>query len=60
MISNPLGGPLLHLDTTTSTNDRARELALAGAPTGTVVVAEQQTPAAGGRDAAGSRRAAAR
>ena len=47
MISNPLGGPLLHLDTTTSTNDRARELALAGAPTGTVVVAEQQTAGRG-------------
>jgi BirA family biotin operon repressor/biotin-[acetyl-CoA-carboxylase] ligase len=37
-----LGGPLLHLDTTGSTNDRARQLALAGAPAGTIVVAEEQ------------------
>jgi BirA family transcriptional regulator, biotin operon repressor / biotin---[acetyl-CoA-carboxylase] ligase len=37
-----LGGPLVHLDETGSTNDRARELALAGAPHGTVIVAEHQ------------------
>jgi BirA family biotin operon repressor/biotin-[acetyl-CoA-carboxylase] ligase len=40
--SGKLGGPLVHLDTTGSTNDRARELAIAGAPDGTVVVAEEQ------------------
>jgi BirA family biotin operon repressor/biotin-[acetyl-CoA-carboxylase] ligase len=42
-----LGGPLLHLDTTGSTNDRARELAQAGAPDGTVVLAESQTAGRG-------------
>jgi BirA family biotin operon repressor/biotin-[acetyl-CoA-carboxylase] ligase len=36
-----LGGPLVHLDATGSTNDHARRLALAGAPAGTVVVAEE-------------------
>jgi len=42
-----LGGPLVHLDETASTNDRGRELALAGAPHGTVVVAERQTAGRG-------------
>jgi BirA family biotin operon repressor/biotin-[acetyl-CoA-carboxylase] ligase len=42
-----LGGPLVHLDVTGSTNDHARQLALAGAPHGTVVVAEQQTAGRG-------------
>jgi BirA family biotin operon repressor/biotin-[acetyl-CoA-carboxylase] ligase len=42
-----LGGPIVHLDVTGSTNDRARELALEGAPAGTVVVAEQQTAGRG-------------
>jgi BirA family biotin operon repressor/biotin-[acetyl-CoA-carboxylase] ligase len=42
-----LGGPLLHLAVTTSTNDRARELAREGAPAGTVVVAEEQTAGRG-------------
>ena len=42
-----LGGPLVHLDVAGSTNDRARALALAGAPHGTVVVAEQQTAGRG-------------
>jgi BirA family biotin operon repressor/biotin-[acetyl-CoA-carboxylase] ligase len=42
-----LGGPLVHLDVTGSTNDRARRLAVAGAPTGTVVVAEEQTAGRG-------------
>jgi BirA family biotin operon repressor/biotin-[acetyl-CoA-carboxylase] ligase len=45
--SGALGGPLVHLDTTGSTNDRARELALAGAPYGTVVVAEEQSAGRG-------------
>jgi BirA family biotin operon repressor/biotin-[acetyl-CoA-carboxylase] ligase len=39
---NPLGGPVVHLAVTGSTNDRARELAEAGAPHGTVVLAEEQ------------------
>jgi BirA family transcriptional regulator, biotin operon repressor / biotin---[acetyl-CoA-carboxylase] ligase len=42
-----LAGPLVHLDVTGSTNDRARELALAGAPSGTVVLAEEQTSGRG-------------
>jgi BirA family biotin operon repressor/biotin-[acetyl-CoA-carboxylase] ligase len=42
-----LGGPIVHLDVTGSTNDRARELALAGAPAGTVVVAEEQSAGRG-------------
>lgn len=42
-----LGGPLVHLEVVGSTNDHARELALAGAPHGTVVVAEQQTAGRG-------------
>jgi BirA family transcriptional regulator, biotin operon repressor / biotin---[acetyl-CoA-carboxylase] ligase len=42
-----LGGPLVHVDLIGSTNDRAHELATAGAPAGTVVVAEQQTAGRG-------------
>jgi BirA family transcriptional regulator, biotin operon repressor / biotin---[acetyl-CoA-carboxylase] ligase len=42
-----LGRPRLHLRGTTSTNDRARELALAGAPHGTLVTAEEQTAGRG-------------
>jgi BirA family biotin operon repressor/biotin-[acetyl-CoA-carboxylase] ligase len=42
-----LGGPLVHLDVVGSTNDHARRLALAGAPHGTVVTAEQQTAGRG-------------
>jgi len=37
-----LGAPRLHLRSTSSTNDRARELALAGAPHGTLVTAGEQ------------------
>jgi BirA family transcriptional regulator, biotin operon repressor / biotin---[acetyl-CoA-carboxylase] ligase len=37
-----LGCPRLHLRLTDSTNDRARELALAGAPDGTLVTAAEQ------------------
>jgi BirA family biotin operon repressor/biotin-[acetyl-CoA-carboxylase] ligase len=44
---NPLGGPLVHLDVTGSTNDVARELSMAGAPAGTVVLAEEQTAGRG-------------
>jgi BirA family transcriptional regulator, biotin operon repressor / biotin---[acetyl-CoA-carboxylase] ligase len=43
----PLGHPRLHLRTTTSTNDRARTLAAAGAPHGTVVSAAEQTAGRG-------------
>jgi BirA family transcriptional regulator, biotin operon repressor / biotin---[acetyl-CoA-carboxylase] ligase len=44
---NPLGGPVVHLSVTASTNDHARELAAAGAPHGTVVLAEEQTAGRG-------------
>jgi BirA family biotin operon repressor/biotin-[acetyl-CoA-carboxylase] ligase len=42
-----LGHPRLHLRRTTSTNDRARELAAAGAPGGTLVTASEQTAGRG-------------
>ena len=42
-----LGRPRVHLRTTASTNDRARELALAGAPHGTLVTAGEQTAGRG-------------
>jgi BirA family transcriptional regulator, biotin operon repressor / biotin---[acetyl-CoA-carboxylase] ligase len=45
--TGPLGGPLVHLDVVGSTNDHARELALTGAPHGTVVAAERQTAGRG-------------
>lgn len=40
-------GPTVHYRLTDSTNERARELALAGAPSGTVVVASEQTAGRG-------------
>jgi BirA family biotin operon repressor/biotin-[acetyl-CoA-carboxylase] ligase len=42
-----LGLPRLHLRTTTSTSERARALALAGAPHGTLVTAAEQTAGRG-------------
>jgi|SRR5215207_9360188 len=42
-----LGRPRLHLRETSSTNDRARALAAAGAPHGAVVTAESQTAGRG-------------
>jgi BirA family transcriptional regulator, biotin operon repressor / biotin---[acetyl-CoA-carboxylase] ligase len=42
-----LGRPHLHLRSTDSTNDRARELAIAGAPHGTLVTASAQTAGRG-------------
>ncbi|HEX7298364.1 MAG TPA: biotin--[acetyl-CoA-carboxylase] ligase [Solirubrobacteraceae bacterium] len=42
-----LGRPRLHLRTTTSTNDRARALAQAGAPHGAVVTATEQSAGRG-------------
>src|SRR6516164_1885613 len=39
---SPLGTPRLHLRVTDSTNTRARELAAAGAPHGTLVTAREQ------------------
>jgi BirA family biotin operon repressor/biotin-[acetyl-CoA-carboxylase] ligase len=42
-----LGFPRLHLRATTSTNDRARELAAAGAPHGTLVTASEQSAGRG-------------
>jgi BirA family biotin operon repressor/biotin-[acetyl-CoA-carboxylase] ligase len=44
---NGLGRPRLHLRATTSTNDRARELAQAGAPHGTLVTAAEQSAGRG-------------
>lgn len=41
------GTPHLHLSTTTSTSDRARELAAAGAPHGTLVTAAEQSAGRG-------------
>ena len=40
-------GPTVHHRVTDSTNDRARELAIAGAASGTVVVADEQTAGRG-------------
>ena len=45
--SGPLGRPRLHLRQTTSTNERARELAAGGAPPGTLVTAAEQTAGRG-------------
>jgi BirA family transcriptional regulator, biotin operon repressor / biotin---[acetyl-CoA-carboxylase] ligase len=42
-----VGRPRLHLRSTSSTNDRARELAIAGAPHGTLVTAGTQTAGRG-------------
>jgi BirA family biotin operon repressor/biotin-[acetyl-CoA-carboxylase] ligase len=42
-----LGAPRLHLRDTGSTNERARQLALAGAPHGTLVTAAQQSAGRG-------------
>lgn len=42
-----IGTPRLHLRETTSTNDRARELAIAGAPHGMVVTASAQSAGRG-------------
>jgi BirA family biotin operon repressor/biotin-[acetyl-CoA-carboxylase] ligase len=46
-LSAPLGHPRLHLRRTDSTNERARALALAGAPHGTLVSAAEQTAGRG-------------
>ena len=46
-MSKPLGRPRLHLRETASTNDRARALAAAGAPHGTLVTASAQTAGRG-------------
>jgi BirA family biotin operon repressor/biotin-[acetyl-CoA-carboxylase] ligase len=46
-VSIALGRPRLHLRCTTSTSDRARELALGGAPHGTLVTASEQTAGRG-------------
>lgn len=45
--SAPLGSPRVHLRTVASTNARARELAMAGAPHGTLVTASEQTAGRG-------------
>jgi len=46
-VSGTLGHPRLHLRSTDSTNDRARALAIAGAPHGTLVTASAQTAGRG-------------
>jgi BirA family biotin operon repressor/biotin-[acetyl-CoA-carboxylase] ligase len=46
-VSALLGHPRLHLRVTDSTNDRARALAIAGAPHGTLVTASRQTAGRG-------------
>jgi BirA family transcriptional regulator, biotin operon repressor / biotin---[acetyl-CoA-carboxylase] ligase len=46
-VSRSLGQPRLHLRITSSTNDRARELALAGAPHGSLVTAGEQSAGRG-------------
>jgi BirA family transcriptional regulator, biotin operon repressor / biotin---[acetyl-CoA-carboxylase] ligase len=46
-VSSTLGHPRLHLRLTDSTNDRARALAIAGAPHGTLVTASAQTAGRG-------------
>jgi BirA family transcriptional regulator, biotin operon repressor / biotin---[acetyl-CoA-carboxylase] ligase len=45
--TSPLGSPRLHLQRTDSTNERARMLAIAGAPHGTLVTAAEQTAGRG-------------
>ena len=45
--ASPLGHPRVHLRRTDSTNDRARGLAIAGAPHGTLVTASEQTAGRG-------------
>ena len=47
MSSARFGRPRRHLRVTDSTNERARELAQAGAPSGTVVTADEQTSGRG-------------
>jgi BirA family biotin operon repressor/biotin-[acetyl-CoA-carboxylase] ligase len=47
MAVSPLGHPRVHLRRTDSTNERARELAIAGAPHGTLVTASEQTAGRG-------------
>jgi BirA family biotin operon repressor/biotin-[acetyl-CoA-carboxylase] ligase len=46
-VNAPLGSPRLHLRRTGSTNDRAKALATAGAPHGTLVTAGEQTAGRG-------------
>jgi BirA family transcriptional regulator, biotin operon repressor / biotin---[acetyl-CoA-carboxylase] ligase len=46
-LAPPLGAPRLHLRRCDSTNARARELAIAGAPHGTLVTADEQTAGRG-------------
>jgi len=46
-LTGALGRPRLHLRSTGSTNERARELAVAGAPHGTLVTATEQTAGRG-------------
>ena len=47
MTARPLGRPRVHLRAIGSTNERAKALAIAGAPHGTVVTADEQTAGRG-------------
>src|SRR5581483_10311067 len=46
-LARVIGSPRLHERVTSSTNERARALALAGAPHGTLVTADEQTAGRG-------------
>ena len=54
-----IGRPRVHHAVCDSTNERAKELAAAGAPHGTLVTAHEQTAGRGRQDASGWRRRAA-
>ena len=47
LVSDPLGAPRVHLRATDSTNERAKRLALEGAPHGTLVTATEQSAGRG-------------
>src|SRR5204863_4282353 len=47
VVTGLLGHPRVHHRVTASTNERAKELALAGAPHGTIVTADEQTAGRG-------------
>ena len=51
-----IGTPRVHHRRTDSTNERAKELAAAGAPHGTLVTADEQSAAGAARAASGRRR----
>jgi BirA family biotin operon repressor/biotin-[acetyl-CoA-carboxylase] ligase len=46
-VTGPIGSPRVHYSETDSTNERARELAAAGTPDGTLVTASEQSAGRG-------------